>query len=69
MARRSTAAAGLTAYWKVNHLVDAEVVDTRLQVLEVGGQEILTKDKVNLRLNLGSELALPRCVAGVCTAH
>lgn len=45
---------GLTAYWKVNHLVDADVVDTRLQVLEVGGQEILTKDKVNLRLNLAA---------------
>ncbi|POT57178.1 hypothetical protein C3432_17630 [Citrobacter amalonaticus] len=45
---------GLTAYWKVNHLVEADVVDTRLQVLEVGGQEILTKDKVNLRLNLAA---------------
>ena len=45
---------GLTAYWKVNHLVDADVVDTRLQALEVGGQEILTKDKVNLRLNLAA---------------
>lgn len=43
---------GLTAYWKINHLVEAEVVDTRLQVLEVSGQEILTKDKVNLRINL-----------------
>ena len=42
---------GLTAYWKINHLVEAEVVDTRLQVVEVSGQEILTKDKVNLRLN------------------
>ncbi|EEV6062016.1 slipin family protein [Escherichia coli] len=45
---------GLTAYWKINHLVDAEVVDTRLQVLEVSGQEILTKDKVNLRINLAA---------------
>lgn len=45
---------GLSAYWKVNHLVEAEAVDTRLQVLEVGGQEILTKDKVNLRLNLAA---------------
>lgn len=45
---------GMSAWWKVNHLVDAEVVDTRLQVLEVGGQEILTKDKVNLRLNLAA---------------
>lgn len=45
---------GLSAWWKVNHLVEAEAVDTRLQVLEVGGQEILTKDKVNLRLNLAA---------------
>lgn len=45
---------GLTAYWKINHLVEAEVVDTRLQVLEVSGQEILTKDKVNLRINLAA---------------
>ena len=46
--------AGLSGYWKVNHLVEAEVVDLRLQVLEVGGQEILTKDKVTLRLNLAA---------------
>ncbi|MFI3766366.1 slipin family protein [Escherichia coli] len=45
---------GLTAYWKINHLVEAEVVDTRLQVLEVSGQEILMKDKVNLRINLAA---------------
>ncbi|EMQ3489626.1 slipin family protein [Escherichia coli O51:H21] len=45
---------GLTAYWKINHLVEAEVVDTRLLVLEVSGQEILTKDKVNLRINLAA---------------
>ncbi|WP_414446314.1 slipin family protein [Citrobacter europaeus] len=45
---------GLTAYWKINHLIEVEVVDTRLQVLEVGGQEILTKDKVSLRLNLAA---------------
>jgi len=30
------------------------VVDLRLQVLEVSGQEILTKDKVTLRLNLAA---------------
>ena len=38
----------------MNHLVDADVVDTRLQLMEVSGQEILTKDKVNLRINLGA---------------
>ncbi|WP_226571382.1 slipin family protein [Mangrovibacter yixingensis] len=43
---------GVHAYWKVNHLVEAEVVDLRLQALEVSGQEILTKDKVSIRLNM-----------------
>lgn len=43
---------GVHAYWKVNHQVEAEVVDMRLQALEVSGQEILTKDKVSIRLNM-----------------
>ena len=45
---------GLSGWWKVNHLLDADVIDTRLQLMEVAGQEILTKDKVNLRINLGA---------------
>lgn len=51
---RALLPAGLSGYWKVNHLVEADVVDLRLQVLEVSGQEILTKDKVTLRLNLAA---------------
>ncbi|AMH18028.1 MAG: slipin family protein [Hafnia sp.] len=45
---------GISGYWRFNHAVEAEIVDTRLQVLEVSGQEILTRDKVNLRLNLAA---------------
>jgi regulator of protease activity HflC (stomatin/prohibitin superfamily) len=44
--------AGLHAFWKFRRDVRAEVVDLRLQVLEVAGQEILTRDKVTLRVNL-----------------
>ncbi len=47
-------APGVSGYWRFNHVVEADVVDTRLQVLEVSGQEILTRDKVNLRLNLAA---------------
>ncbi|KAA8997385.1 slipin family protein [Affinibrenneria salicis] len=43
---------GVSGYWRFNHSVEVEIVDTRLQALEVSGQEILTRDKVNLRLNL-----------------
>ncbi|PHM57431.1 SPFH domain / Band 7 family protein [Xenorhabdus hominickii] len=45
---------GLKGYWRVGYDVTVEIVDTRLQALEVGGQEILTRDKVNLRINLSA---------------
>ncbi|WP_428717790.1 slipin family protein [Undibacterium curvum] len=45
---------GKTAYWRFNRDIQLELVDTRLQVLEVSGQEILTRDKVNLRINLNA---------------
>lgn len=57
---------GMSAWWKVNHLVEAEVVDTRLQVLEVAGQEILTKDKVNLRLNLAANWRYSNVLQAFC---
>jgi regulator of protease activity HflC (stomatin/prohibitin superfamily) len=44
--------AGMHAFWRFNRDVRADTVDLRLQVLEVTGQEILTKDKVSLRVNL-----------------
>jgi len=43
---------GVTAYWKYQRNVRVELVETRLQAMEVAGQEILTRDKVSLRLNL-----------------
>ncbi len=44
--------AGMHYFWKFGRDLRAELVDLRLQVLEVAGQEILTKDKVSLRVNL-----------------
>jgi regulator of protease activity HflC (stomatin/prohibitin superfamily) len=46
--------AGAYAFWKFNRTVAVELVDLRMQTAEVSGQEILTKDKVSLRLNLSS---------------
>ena len=43
---------GVTAYWRFNRELQAELVDMRWQTMEVSGQEILTRDKVGLRLNL-----------------
>lgn len=47
-------AAGSYAFWKFNRNVSVDLVDLRLQALEVTGQEILTRDKVALRLNLSA---------------
>lgn len=46
--------AGVHAFWKFQRNLRVEMVDLRLQVLEVAGQEILTKDKVALRVNLNA---------------
>ena len=45
---------GLYAFWKFNRELRAELVDLRIQPLEIAGQEILTKDKVALRINLNA---------------
>src|SRR6185295_9617605 len=43
---------GLSAYWKYQRNLRVELVELRLQAMEVAGQEILTRDKVSLRVNL-----------------
>ncbi|MEM8984560.1 MAG: slipin family protein [Pseudomonadota bacterium] len=43
---------GFHAFFKVERDVAVELYDTRLRTLEVSGQEILTKDKVSLRINV-----------------
>lgn len=43
---------GLHAYWKQTGMVQLFMVDRRRQQLDVKGQEIITADKVSLRLNV-----------------
>jgi regulator of protease activity HflC (stomatin/prohibitin superfamily) len=58
---QDTLTAGLHVWWKFGHTFKSEAIDLRLQVLDVSGQEILSKDKVPLRLNLtaGYKIADP----------
>jgi regulator of protease activity HflC (stomatin/prohibitin superfamily) len=49
---QETLTAGLHVWWKFGHTFKSEAIDLRLQILDVSGQEILSKDKVPLRLNL-----------------
>lgn len=49
---------GRYGYWRFNRDIAIELVDTRVQALEVSGQEILTRDKVSLRINLSANWQL-----------
>lgn len=47
---------GAYAFWNFHKNVEAEVVELRVQSVEVSGQELLTKDKVSLRVNLAASM-------------
>jgi regulator of protease activity HflC (stomatin/prohibitin superfamily) len=47
-----TIVAGSHSFWTVGPGVNVKIVDTREHALDVTGQEILTRDKVSLRVNL-----------------
>ncbi|MEM7404158.1 MAG: slipin family protein [Pseudomonadota bacterium] len=49
---REVLAPGQHAYWTFHDTVRVEVVDQRAQLLELNGQELLTKDKVTLRVSV-----------------
>lgn len=46
--------AGKYGFWNYSKTVAIEIVETRAQSIDVAGQEILTKDKVSLRVNLSA---------------
>ena len=56
---------GLYAFWRFNRNIKVEQMDTRLQAMEVSGQEILTKDKVSLRANLTAQYQIVDPVTAV----
>jgi hypothetical protein len=49
-------APGAYAFWNFGRSVSLEVIELRVQSLEVSGQELLTRDKVSLRVNLAASL-------------
>ena len=52
--QREMLTAGTHVWWQFNHTIEATQLDCRLQNMEVNGQEILTKDRVGLRINLSA---------------
>jgi len=46
---------GIYRYWRTDKLVTMKIVETRIQGMEVAGQEILTKDKAGIRVNFHAQ--------------
>src|ERR1051326_731062 len=56
-------APGTHAFWNAGRNPRVELFDMRLQMLEISGQEILTKDKVSIRVNVWAEFQVTDAVA------
>ena len=54
---------GAYAFWNFQKNVVADVVDLRVQSVEVSGQELLTRDRVSLRVNLAASVRVTDPVA------
>ena len=50
-----TLAPGVHGFWTVGRMVQVKVVDLKRQSLDVAGQEVLTKDRVTIRVNIAAE--------------
>lgn len=46
---------GMHAFWNVGKTIQVRVVDLKRQSLDVTGQELLTRDKVTIRVNIAAE--------------
>lgn len=63
-----TLGAGRYGFWKMGRNIEVKLVDGRQQNLDVAGQEILSKDRVSLRLNLSAQYRVTDAVKAV-TEH
>ncbi|KHL59768.1 slipin family protein [Xanthomonas cannabis] len=54
---------GAYAFWNFQKNIATEVIDLRVQSVEVSGQELLTRDKVSLRVNLAASMRVTDAVA------
>lgn len=54
---------GAYAFWNFQKNVAVEMIELRVQSMEVSGQELLTRDKVSLRVNLAASIRIADPVA------
>ena len=64
-AYQRTLPAGAHMFWNVGRKVEVKIVDLRRRSLDVTGQEILTRDRVSIRVNLAAEYRVADPVTAV----
>jgi regulator of protease activity HflC (stomatin/prohibitin superfamily) len=47
--------AGVHGFWNAGRMMQVKVIDLKRQSLDVAGQEVLTKDRVTIRVNIAAE--------------
>lgn len=59
--------AGTYAFWNIRNALQVKILDLKRQSLDVQGQEVLTRDRVTIRVNLAAEYRVVDPVKAVAT--
>lgn len=62
-----TLAPGVHGFWNIGKPVQVKALDVRLRSLDVNGQEMLTRDRVTIRVNIAAEFRVADPVKAVTT--
>jgi regulator of protease activity HflC (stomatin/prohibitin superfamily) len=62
-----TLGAGVHGFWNVGKTVQVKVIDLKRQSLDVAGQEMLTRDRVTIRVNIAAEYRVVDPLKAVAT--
>jgi regulator of protease activity HflC (stomatin/prohibitin superfamily) len=62
-----TFGAGVHGFWNVGKTVQEKVIDLKRQSLDVAGQEMLTRDRVTIRVNIAAEYRVVDPLKAVAT--
>jgi regulator of protease activity HflC (stomatin/prohibitin superfamily) len=57
---------GYYGFWQLNRKVEVRIYDQRIRMLDISGQEILSKDRVSLRINLSANIRVIDAVKADC---
>ena len=64
-----TLEAGVHGFWNVGRMVQVKLIDLKRQSIDVTGQELLTRDRVTIRVNISAEFQVVDAVKAVASVR